>query len=376
MTEGQLPPEPRSAASVVLEKISLTNFRNHTASEVEFAEGLTVVSGANGQGKTNLLEAIGYLATLNSFRGASTDTMVGVASTTAEVRAHLLVAGRPQLIEAQLDRRGRNRIQVNRQPLRRARDLLGTLRVVVFAPDDLTLVKGGPSERRHLLDDVLVSMHPRHVGDRADLERILKQRASVLKQSGGQPSPDINATLDVWDAKLAMVGQRHVEAREQLVDELAPEIERLYQRLAGDTVEIDAVYRRSWDGPLLEALLGSRRDDLRRRITLVGPHRDDIEFSIAGLPARTHASQGEQRTLALSLRLATQRVIAHRVGREPIVLLDDVFSELDEQRAEALVRELPSVQTILTTATGSVPDGAVASANYTVSHGGILSSDG
>lgn len=365
------PPTSDVPAAVVLEELSLTNFRNHSETSVSFSPGLTVVSGANGEGKTNLLEAIGYLSSLGSFRGASTDTMVGVHDDVAVIRAQLNVDGRGQLIEAQLDRRGRNRIQVNRQPLQRARDLLGTLRVVVFAPDDLAVVKGGPGERRGLVDDVLSSVHPRHASDRADLDRILRQRGSVLKQAGGRGGSEVDATLDVWDAKLAEVGTRHVAARRVLVDELRPLVERLYHQVAGRQIPIELEYRASWNDDLIAALRESRHDDLRRRVTLVGPHRDEVELRLDGLPARTHASQGEQRSLALSLRLASQRVIATRVGREPIVLLDDVFSELDTARAEALVRELPSVQTILTTATGTVPDGAVPALSYVVDGGRV-----
>ncbi len=364
-------------AAVVLEELSLQNFRNHRASTIGFASGLTVVSGANGEGKTNLLEAIGYLSSLGSFRGASTDTMIGLDDDTAFVRARLRVGGREQLIEAQLDRRGRNRIQVNRQPLRRARDLLGTLRVVVFAPDDLAIVKGGPGERRRLLDEVLSTVHPRHEADRGDLDRTLKQRASVLKQAAGRRSPEIDATLDVWDAKLHEVGTRHAAARAALVEELRPLVSDLYTALAGREVPVELEYRRSWNvsETLFDALARSRDDDVRRRVSLVGPHRDDLEVRLDRLPARTHASQGEQRSLALALRLASQRVIAARVGREPIVLLDDVFSELDVDRARALVRELPSVQTILTTATGSVPDGAVPARSYVVSGGSVRAHD-
>jgi len=365
-----------AAASVVIEQLSLVNFRNHTNSEIVFAPGLSVVSGANGEGKTNLLEAIGYLSSLSSFRGASTDTMIGINDEQAVVRAQLQVNGREQLIEAQLDRRGRNRIQVNRQPLKRARDLLGTLRVVVFAPDDLAIVKAGPGGRRELLDSILGSVHRRHEGDRSDIDRVLKQRGSVLKQAGGATNGEVRATLDVWDSKLADVGERHVGAREVLVAELSPIVEQLYRSLAGDDTAVTMTYRRSWEGSLLEALTQSRGDDLRRRMTLVGPHRDDLEMSINGLPARTHGSQGEQRTLALSLRLASQRVISRRVGCEPVVLLDDVFSELDEQRASALVRELPAAQTILTTATGSVPAGAKPAASYVVIGGQIREQHG
>ena len=342
----------------------LADFRNYTTAEVDPApDGLTVVVGANGQGKTNLLEAVGWLATLESFRGAPDAALVrdGALQGTAVIRAEGDREGRALLIEAEVAASGRNRIQVNRQPLRRTRDLLGSLRVSVFAPDDLALVKGGPAERRRYLDDLLVSLTIANDALHSDLERVLRQRAALLKQAGGRLSAEIAGTLDVWDERLALVGTAWVEAREDLVRRLTPELSNAYDHLAGVAVgaansTISVSYVRSWTGRLVDALGAARVDDVRRGVSTVGPHRDDLALCVRAMAARTHASQGEQRSLALALRLAAHRVVTDVADSPPILLLDDVFSELDPDRSAALVAHLPAGQTLLTTA-GDVPAG-------------------
>jgi DNA replication and repair protein RecF len=342
---------------VRVSRLWLTDYRNYNAAEVSPApNGLTVIQGANGEGKTNLLEAVGYLATLESFRGAPADALVRVGADRAIVRAESEHLQRESLIEAELARVGRDRVMVNRQRLRRARDLLGTLRVTVFSPDDLVLVKGGPGERRRYLDDALVAVHPKHDALRADLDRILRQRNTLLKQAAGRLVGDAVSSLDVWDHQLARCGTALAEARSELVVRLEPELAKAYGQLA-DATEIGAQYQPSWDGPLADALLGARTDDVRRGVTTVGPHRDELALAIAGLPARTHASQGEQRSLALALRLAVHRVVADTIDGAPVLLLDDVFSELDPHRSAALLEHLPSGQALLTTA-GPIPDEA------------------
>jgi DNA replication and repair protein RecF len=338
---------------LLVRKLWLTDFRGYSSVEIELGPGTTAVLGANGEGKTNLVEAMSYLATLESFRGASSEALVRSGAEQAVVRAEVEHAdGRILLIEAEISRQGRNRVLVNKQRLVRNRDLLGVLRVTVFSPDDLALVKGPPSERRRFLDDLLVALQPKRYKLLGDLDRILRQRASLLKQAGGRLTADIESTLDVWDLKLAEVGTEVGEARAELVDALAPFVRAGYLALAPEAAPPAMAYAPGWRaGGLAVALGNARTDDIRRQVTTVGPHRDELDLVVNGLPARTHASQGEQRSLALALRLGGHRLVTDRVQQTPLLVLDDVFSELDHARGAALLEALPPGQVVITSAT-------------------------
>jgi DNA replication and repair protein RecF len=328
-------------------RLWLTDFRSYEQLELELSTGLTAISGPNGVGKTNLLEAIGLLATLKSFRGAPVESLIRRGATAAVVRAEGTRDDRPVLIELELTR-GKTRAQVNRQRLRRARDLLGALRVTVFAPDDLALVKEGPARRREFLDDVLVALDP--AADRVvgEVERTLRQRNALLRQCHGRLDPAGALTLDVWDTKLAQAGQELTERRERLVAELMPLMGAAYELLAGRPSEVVARYQRSWGASsLAEALSAGRDDDVRRGVSQSGPHRDELAVSLDGLASRTEASQGEQRTLALALRLSGHRLVTDRLGEAPLLLLDDVLA--------ALLANVPAGQSIITTASGLPP---------------------
>jgi len=339
-----------------LDRVWLTDLRSYESAELELAPGLTALLGDNGQGKTNVLEAIAWLATLTSFRGAPTEALIREGAERAVIRAEGEREGRAILLEAELVASGRNRVQVNRQPLKRARELLGVLRVTVFAPDDLDLVKGGPGERRRYLDDALVASHPRYDALRSEVDKVLKQRNALLKGAGGRLDESAAFTLDVWDAKLAESGGALASARQNLLERLVPVLSQTYDAVANRPAEVTATYVADWaDAGLAEALAASRKDDLRRGVSTVGPHRDDMDVRVAGLPSRTHASQGEQRSLALALRLAVHRVITEVTGSTPVLLLDDVFSELDPDRSDALLVNLPPGQTVLTSASGLPP---------------------
>ncbi|MGH9117900.1 MAG: DNA replication/repair protein RecF [Acidimicrobiales bacterium] len=340
-----------------LRHLWLNDFRSFHSAELTLGDGITGIVGANGQGKTNLLEAIGWLATMRSFRGAPADALVRQGCAQAVIRAEVAWPDRDVLIEAELAPRGRSRVQINRQRLAGSRDLLGGVRTSVFAPDDLTLVKGGPAERRRYLDETLVGLHPRHDAVQRDVDRILAQRNALLRQVGGRLDSSAAFTLDVWDAKLAAAGETLTAARRELVERLGPEVQLAYGQLAGGDIEVTALYQPSWDGPLAAALAAGRDDDVRRGVTLVGPHRDELELVIDGLPGRTHGSQGEQRGVALALRLAAHRLVTTAVDTPPVLLLDDVFSELDPDRSEALLAHLPTGQTVLTSAS-HLPPGA------------------
>jgi DNA replication and repair protein RecF len=222
----------------------------------------------------------------------------------------------------------------------------------IFSPEDLALVSGGPKVRRELLDDALGLVDAEGARAADEVERILRQRAALLRQAGGRVSPDVASTLDVWDQRLADAGKILVAARERLVAALDEYVGPAYGRLAGvpGQIMVNETYVRSWSGELLDALVASRTDDLRRGVNTVGPHRDDLVLLLEGREARTHASQGEQRCLALALRIAVHQLVVARTELTPILLLDDVFSELDPARSRALVAELPPGQSILTTA--------------------------
>jgi DNA replication and repair protein RecF len=345
----------------------LTDFRCYHEVELAPAAGSTVVVGANGQGKTTLLEAVGWVATAQSFRGVPDAPLVRDGCEVAVVRAEFERDGREQLLEAEIRASGRNRILLNRHPLGRRRDLAGSLRVTVFSPDDLELVKGGPAERRRYIDDLIIASAPRYDAARTDYDRVLRQRNALLK--GGLHGPDDEFTLDVFDEQLARAGGELVRGRLRLARRLRSPLIAAYQSLARSEVAVDARYEAEWAESAVEVehadeveqwlrvgLSRRRREELARATTLVGPHRDEWRLRLAGLDARTHASQGEQRTLALALRLAGHQVTGEVIGEEPVLLLDDVFSELDPARAAALVECLPSGQTLLTTA-GVVPDG-------------------
>jgi DNA replication and repair protein RecF len=374
---------------VRLAHLWLTDFRGHEASEVEVGPGITVFAGGNAQGKTTVLEAVGWLARMSSFRGAPDAALVRVGCEKAIVRAEVAPAHRgpdvrPDLIEAEIAVAGRNRVLLNRKPLPRARDLLGTLRVTVFAPDDLRLVKAGPAERRAELDDLLVALSPRYDAVEADYERVLRHRNAWLRTWSRADDP---ATLDVWDEQLVRAGAELVRGRLKLLERLAAPLGKAYGDVAGAAADVAGAYEAAWAGDplddtrlddvaprLADAVSRARPADLERRLTSVGPHRDDWRLSIDGLDARRFASQGEQRSLALAVRLAGHVVISELVGEPPVLLLDDVFSELDEMRAANLIASLPIAQALVTTA-GALPPGLPAERVVWVAGGRLEAGD-
>ena len=358
-----------------LARLWLTDFRCYEQAEFEAGPGITVLAGGNAQGKTSVLEAVGWLARMSSFRGAPDGALVRMGTERAVVRAEVERAASgpdrpPQLVEAEIPAAGRNRVLVNRKPLPRTRDLLGTLRVTVFAPDDLRLVKGGPAERREELDDLLVALSPRYDAVESDYDRVLRHRNAWLRTWSRNDDP---GTLDVWDEQLVRAGAELVRGRLKLLERLAAPLGKAYGEVAGAAADVSGTYEAAWvEGPLLDesrvedvapllatAVARSRSADLERRVSLVGPHRDDWRLSIDGLDARRYGSQGEQRSLALAIRLAGHAVVADVVGEAPVLLLDDVFSELDEGRSASLVAHLPEGQALVTTA-GHLPAGLTA----------------
>lgn len=332
----------------------MTDFRCFADQRVELDPGgLTVLQGPNGAGKSSVLEAVLWLASGRSWRTAAREALVRAGAERAVVRAELAVPERVVTVEADIPTTGTARTRVNRQPLGRRSDMADVLRVVLFAPDDLSLVHGGPAGRRQLLDEVLASRHPGAESLQREVDRTLRQRGALLQQAGGRLDDAAAVTLDVWDERLGRCGQALADARRQLVAELGPLVDAAHQRVVPGGPTVSLAYRPSWEGPLGEALARSRADDLRRRVTGAGPHRDDVEVRLGDRPARTQASQGEQRSVALALRLGSYHLALGDGGLPPVLLLDDVFSELDDARARALVGELPRGQVLLTTAVGT-----------------------
>ncbi len=351
-TAGKGPGEAGSQALVDLE---LRDFRCFEQMRLQpAAQGITVLTGPNGSGKTSLLEAVGYLASLRSFRTSQREALVRGTADRAFVRGSMVDSERQLLIEAEIARAGRSRTLLNRQPVQSRKVLAEAVSVSVFSPEDLDLLQGGPAARRELLDEAAVSMHPAVTVSQEQFERAVRQRNAVLRQAGGQDPTAIGHTLDVWDDRLDLSGAAVRAAREALLGDLRPLVERAYRRLTvgsePEDADVSLVYRGSWEGSLLEALRESRQTDLRRGSTSLGPHHDELEVLLDGRDARQQASQGEQRCLALALRLGVHELVTARRGVAPLLLLDDVFSELDPLRSTALVDAVPSGQTLLTTA--------------------------
>jgi DNA replication and repair protein RecF len=364
-----------------VEHLELRDFRCFEALDLTLSPGTTVLVGPNGAGKTSLLEAVGWAARAGSFRGVPDLAVVRRGSEQAILRAEVVEGERRQLLEAEIRASGRNRVLLNKHAIARNRDLYGLLRVTMFAPDDLQLVKGGPSERRAYLDELLAMLAPRYDAARADFDRVLKQRNALLKS--GVRDEDDDATLAVFDEQLVHASAEIVRGRLRLLARLEPAVTRTYEEVSERDAPVVGAYQAEWaEAPLAEAdagdveehlrraLAARRRQELDRGITLVGPHRDEWKLTLQELDARTQASQGEQRTLALALRLAGHELVGELTGVVPVLLLDDVFSELDAPRSGALIRRLAGGQTLVTTA-GAVPAGVDAQ-RYLDVHDGVV----
>jgi DNA replication and repair protein RecF len=346
-----------------LERLEVVEFRNHDAASVDFPAGVSVLVGPNGVGKTNLLEAVGYLATLGSHRVGQDAALIRAGAASAVVRAAVQRAGRRLLVDVELRPGSGVRGRVNGAPVPRARDLLGVVRATMFAPEDLGLVRGDPEERRRFLDTLATQRLPRYHGSRQDYDRVLRQRNTLLRSAAGRLPSSALATLEVWDEKLASAGAELWSERLRLVAALTPRVELAYQGLAGRDDVVDIAYVSSVAGTagldpdpaklaqaLRERLVTDRAREVERGITLSGPHRDDLALALRGLPARTHASHGEAWSLALALRLGSHQLLAEE-GEEPVLLMDDVFAELDRQRRDRVAEAaLAAEQTIVTAA--------------------------
>ena len=385
---------------VYVDHLQLTDFRSYESVDLPLEAGVTTFVGANGQGKTNLVEAIEYLSTMSSHRVASEVPLVRTGALRAVVRAKV-VAGlddsRQLTLELEVNPGKANRAKLNRSPLRQAREIVGVLRTVVFSPVDIAIVKGDPSERRRFLDDLIVARWPRLAGVRADYERVLKQRNTLLKSlsgrlRGGPPSADAEATLEVWNTHLARTGGELLEARLVTLADLAPHVSKAYADIAPTNNDAAAEYRasvdldatRDADQPTARANLSAalaagmaerRAEEIQRGASLVGPHRDDIVLSLGLLPAKGYASHGESWSFALALRLGGFHLL-RADGVEPVLMLDDVFAELDSVRRERLASAVRvAEQVFVTAAVGADVPELLAGQRFRVA-GGEVTPDG
>ncbi|WP_405743364.1 DNA replication/repair protein RecF [Streptomyces sp. NBC_01525] len=393
--------------------LSLADFRSYAQVEVPLEPGVTAFVGPNGQGKTNLVEAVGYLATLGSHRVSSDAPLVRMGAERAIVRAAVAQGDRQQLIELELNPGRANRARINRSSQVKPRDVLGIVRTVLFAPEDLALIKGDPGERRRFLDELITARAPRMAGVRGDYDRVLKQRNTLLKSAalarrhgGRRGAPPTRAdssvgadlsTLDIWDQHLARAGAELLAQRLDLIAALRPLTDKAYGQLAPGGGPVGLEYRGSAGeamarasnreelyGVLLEALGEARKNEIERGVTLVGPHRDDLLLKLGDLPAKGYASHGESWSYALALRLASYDLLRSegepfqvpegggRRSGEPVLILDDVFAELDARRRERLAELVaPGEQVLVTAAVEDDVPGALAGRRFAVSGGTV-----
>lgn len=397
-----------------LRHLSIGDFRSYPRAELALTPGVSTLVGFNGEGKTNLVEAVGYLATLGSHRVAQDAPLVRFGAEHAIVRGMVVRDGRESLIEIEIVPGRANRARLGRSPLTRPRDLLGTLRTVLFAPEDLALVKGDPSERRRFLDELLVARQPRWSGVRSDYDKILKQRNALLKSAApvlrpgsrrrsrpedqARPGSGLEAalhTLGVWNEHLATVGSQLLYARLRLLRDLAPLVAESYDAVSDSRADARAVYRSSLReevaariaagevpeaddlrAELLTTLEEVRAQEIERGVSLVGPHRDDVVLSLGELPAKGYASHGESWSFALALKLGAYQVLRRDLRDDPVLVLDDVFAELDSGRRERLAGLIADCEQVLITAAvpGDVP-AALAGRRFHVTKGHVVELD-
>ncbi|HYN67085.1 MAG TPA: DNA replication/repair protein RecF [Ornithinibacter sp.] len=397
--------------------LTVVDFRSYTSAELPLDPGVTTLVGLNGQGKTNLVEALGYLSSLSSHRVATDAPLVRFGASQAVVRGAVVRDGRETLLELEITPGRANRARINRSPLPRPRDVLGTLRTVLFAPEDLALVKGDPGERRRFLDELLVARQPRWSGVRSDYDKILKQRGALLKSAapvlrrggrrGGARPASVDATdvvaerdsalhtLDVWDSHLAEVGSQLLYARLRLLRDLTPYLGKAYDEVSAGQSDARVSYKSSLReetaariaagevpeaeelrAEILASLAEVRGQEVERGVCLVGPHRDDVVLTLGELPAKGYASHGESWSFALGLKLAAYQLLRHDLGDDPVLVLDDVFAELDSGRRERLAEMIADCEQVIITAAvpEDVPAGLVGR-TYAVTLGTVVERD-
>jgi len=354
---------------VFVEWLALSDFRNYRSVEIALEPGVVSFIGSNGQGKTNLIEAIGYVATLSSHRVATDAPLVRGDAPRAVIRIRVQREQRSNLIELEINPGKANRAQLNQAPVARPRELIGLLRTVVFAPEDLSLVKGDPAERRRFLDDLIVMRSPRMATVRADYERVVRQRNSLLKSLSGRSRSraDENAesSLEVWNAALTNLGSQIMAARVGLIADLRPHVGLTYDAVSDKTGPLELTYvskvderlgespqRDDYESALRDSLADHRQAEIDRGVSLIGPHRDELAMNLRTFPVKGYASHGECWSVALTLRIASYELLRSDVGGggEPVLILDDVFAELDQARRERVAEMVTGADQVLITA--------------------------
>ena len=344
-----------------ISKLSLRNFRNHENLDLSFSSGATTIVGRNGRGKTNIVEAVHYLATLGSHRVSQDAPLIRNGQSTASVLANVEKHKRQAQVELIINYPGTNKVSLNGNPLTRPRDILGLVTTVIFSPEDLELVKGEPSARRKFIDELSTLLAPKFSNTRSDYERTLKQRNTLLKSLGRRsPSPQARATLDAWDEQLISSGSEMIFTRLENIKKIQPHVTEFGTTISGDTEPLHLNYLNSWLSPetkdikeienLFRAELENRnKDEIDRGLTLVGPHRDDLNIQLSDMPAKGYASHGQSWSIAIALRLAAFKTLREH-DDDPILILDDVFAELDERRRNRLISIISDVEQTLITA--------------------------
>lgn len=344
-----------------ISKLSLQNFRNHGNLELTFPSGATTIVGRNGRGKTNIVEAIHYLATLGSHRVSQVAPLIRNGINTATIFAEVEKHNRQAKVELVINHPGANKVSLNGNQLNKTRDILGLVTTVIFSPEDLDLVKGDPSARRRFLDELSTLLSPKFSNTRSEYERTLKQRNTLLKSLGRRtPSPQARATLDAWDEQLIQYGSEIIFTRIENISRIKPHVVEFGATISGDTEPLELNYLNNWIAPGVDnkdeitqrfrsELENRAKDEIDRGLTLVGPHRDDLNIQLSDMPAKGYASHGQSWSVAIALRLAAFRTLREH-DDDPILILDDVFAELDEKRRNRLISVISDVEQTLITA--------------------------
>ena len=332
---------------MIIKSIKLENFRNYESLELSFEKGTNILYGDNAQGKTNVLEAVYLSATTKSHKGSKDKEMIRFGQEEAHIRTNLDKEGMEYRVDMHLKKSKSKGIAVNGQHLKKAAQLLGLLNVVFFSPEDLSIIKNGPSERRRFMDLELCQLDQIYLTDLAGYNHIVNQRNRLLKDLYQNPS--LRETLEIWDIQMLQYGKKIIEKRRDFVRDLNDVIQDIHRNLTGGEEHLEVIYEPSTESECFEETLKKNRErDMRMKMTSAGPHRDDLCFMVNGIDIRKFGSQGQQRTAALSLKLSEIYLVKEKIKDTPILLLDDVLSELDSNRQTYLLDSIHDIQTLIT----------------------------